>query len=101
MASKTLTQRDKAMLRVKKDLCLGCGMCVEVCTHQAISIISDQAEIDQSRCNQCHLCLDACPQGAIVELVPVSKDELEATVFSLKQRANEIIERIESLRRSR
>jgi len=100
MVRKSLAQRDKAMLRVKKGLCLGCGLCVERCPRQAISIISGQAEIDQTRCNQCRLCLDTCLQGAITDSVPVSIDELEANVLSLKHRANEIVERIESLRRS-
>jgi len=34
---------------------------------------------------------------AIVELVPVSTEELYATIASLKQRTSSIIERIESI----
>ncbi len=89
------------MLRVRKDLCVGCGLCAESCPREAISVQSGQAWIDQTRCNRCVICLDVCPQGAIIEMVPVSQDELEATVSSLKQRANELTERIEGLRRSR
>ena len=87
------------MLRVRNDLCIGCGLCIESCPREAISVQSGQAEIDQARCNCCGICLDVCPQGAIVKLVPVSHDELEATISSLKQRANELTERIGSLRR--
>ena len=47
---------------------------------------------------QCGLCLDACPQGAIMKVVAVSKEELQATVAVLKKRTNSIIERIEELR---
>ena len=86
------------MLQIRKDLCLGCGVCVNSCPLQAMSLIWDQAVIDQSRCNQCRLCLEACPQGAVVALVPVSKNELETTVISLKQKTNDLIERIERLR---
>jgi len=86
------------ILQVRKDLCLGCGLCVESCPQQAVWLLWGQAEIDQSRCNQCRLCLDVCPQGAIVELVPVSKGELQATVILLKQKTNDIIERIERLK---
>ena len=86
------------MLQVRKYLCLGCGLCVESCPQQAIRLIWDQAEIDQSRCDLCHLCVEVCPQGAIVEVVPVSKDELETTVVSLKQRTNDLIQRIENLK---
>jgi len=86
------------MLQVRKDLCLGCGLCAENCPQQAISLLWGQAEIDQSRCNQCRLCIEVCPQGVIVEIVPVSKDELQTTVGCLKQRTNDLIERIERLK---
>jgi len=85
------------MLLVRKDLCLGCGLCVESCPRQAISIVLDQAEINQDRCNQCGVCLDICPQGAIVEVTPVSSKELENTVGTLKQRTDDLIQRIEKL----
>ena len=87
------------MLQVRKYLCLGCGLCVENCPRQAIRLIWDQAEIDQSRCDQCRLCLEVCPQGAITEMVPVSSNELQTTVISLKRRTNDLIQRIENLRK--
>jgi ferredoxin len=86
------------MLRVRKDLCLGCGLCVESCPQQAISIASATAEINQGRCNQCHICLDVCPQGAIIELTPISRHELQATVTGLKNRTEDIITRIDKLK---
>ena len=87
------------MLRVRRDLCLGCGLCVESCPQQAISIVSATAEINHSRCNQCRLCLEVCPQGVIVEIVPVSEADLATTVSSLKQKADDLMRRIEKLRR--
>jgi ferredoxin len=87
------------MLVIRRDLCRGCGLCVENCPMGAISTRWEQAVIDQSRCNHCRLCLDVCPQGAIVELIPASKIELQASVASLKQKTSDIIERIESLKK--
>jgi len=86
------------MLQVRKDLCLGCGLCAQNCPQQAISLLWGQAEIDQSRCNLCRQCLEVCPQGAIVDKVPVSEDELQATLVTLKQRADELVTRIERLK---
>ena len=86
------------MLQVRKDLCLGCGLCAQNCPRQAIWLLGEQAEIDQNRCNLCRLCVTVCPQGAIVEMVLVSKDELQATVITLRQRTEDLIESIERLR---
>lgn len=90
--------KDNFILRVREGLCLGCGLCAETCPRQAISLQWGQAQIDQSRCNNCCLCLDVCPRGAIVEMVPVSKGELKATISELKSKANDIIARIEMLK---
>jgi Fe-S-cluster-containing hydrogenase component 2 len=85
------------MLMVKKDLCFGCGLCVENCPQQAISIVSATAQINQGQCNQCRRCLDVCPQGAIIEVAPVSVPELQAIVTGLKDKAEDIVARIERL----
>ncbi len=95
-----LTRGDKTVLRVKRDLCLGCGLCVESCPQQAISIVLATAEINQDRCNQCRRCLDLCPQGAIMEFTPVSGSELQEIVTGLKDKAEDIIVRIERLKGS-
>jgi ferredoxin len=86
------------MLRVRRDLCLGCGLCVESCPQQAISIVVGIVRINQNRCNQCRHCVEACPQRAIAEMAPVSGDELQATVTGLKDKAEDIIVRIERLK---
>ena len=89
------------MLQVKSDICLGCRLCAEHCPQQAISIHMRQAHIDQKKCNQCGTCLDLCTQGAIVEMTPVSKVELEDTITALKQKTNDILERIDKLTKQR
>ena len=86
------------MLQVRKDLCLGCGLCANSCPQQAISLLSGQAEIDRNRCNECGICLNVCPQGAIVELAPVSKSELKATITGLRSKTDGIIARIDKLK---
>ena len=90
--------KNNLIFQVRNDLCLGCGLCAESCPRQAISLQSGEAQIDQNRCNHCGLCVDACPQGAIAELTPVSRHELQATVTGLKDRANDIIARVEKLK---
>lgn len=87
------------MIRVKKDLCLGCGVCLDTCPRDAISIVSGQAEINQRRCNQCQACIPSCPQDAIVEFAPVSRAELESSVRALRSRTDDILARIDALQK--
>ena len=89
------------MLRVRKDLCVGCGLCTESCPREAILVQSRQAWIDQTRCNRCGICLDICPQGAIAELAPVSEAELTNMVGSLRQKADDLVRRIERLKQQK
>jgi len=89
------------MINIQADLCIGCGRCAESCPRQAISVINGLAQINRRFCNHCRLCLGLCPRGAIVELAAVSKTELALTVGSLKQKANDLVERIEKLRQKR
>jgi len=85
-------------MQVRKDLCLGCGLCAQNCPQQAIQLFLGQAEIDQGKCNHCHLCLEVCPRGAISEIAPPSPDEIQATLIALKQKTDDLITRIEGLR---
>ena len=89
------------MFRIKKELCLGCGICTSACFRQAISLSSGYAEIDLRKCNGCGLCAEVCSQGAIFESKPVSREELHEMVSSLRSQTDSILRRIERLERSR
>jgi len=86
------------MLQVRKDLCVGCGLCAKICPQVAICLKFGQARIDRVKCNRCGLCLNVCAQKAIVEFAPASQADLAAAVGSLKLKADDLVERIEKLR---
>ncbi len=44
------------------------------------------------------MCVDACSQGAIVEYVPVSKEELSETVSDLKSRTEQLLLKIAAMK---
>jgi ferredoxin len=70
---------------VDKDLCIGCGICVEECPVNAIFLEEDKAEIDMKKCIHCGVCHDACPEKAVEhdsELVP---DKVEANVTETQE----------------
>jgi len=87
----------KSILEINKELCLGCGLCIQVCPQGAINLIWDKAEIDARRCNSCYQCLNICPQGAIFEMTIISPAELRTTVSDLRQQTDAIMRRIDSL----
>jgi ferredoxin len=45
--------------------CMGCGLCVDACPHNALQIVGGRAVIIQSKCQQCGECVKACPRDAI------------------------------------
>ena len=53
------------MIKVNKEKCIGCGACIAVCPHDAISLKDGKAVIDQKKCNKCFDCIEICPVKAI------------------------------------
>lgn len=49
---------------VDKELCTGCGACVDACPCDAISL-DDKAFVDADACVDCGACVDECPVEAI------------------------------------
>jgi formate hydrogenlyase subunit 6/NADH:ubiquinone oxidoreductase subunit I len=59
-----------AMFLIDRNLCSGCGQCVDVCPAGAITMQDAKAVINQSLCKQCGLCVGQCPVQAISENAP-------------------------------
>lgn len=45
--------------------CSGCGLCVEKCSFNAITLINSKAVLNKALCRDCGICIDICPTGAI------------------------------------
>ncbi|MFX1564301.1 MAG: ATP-binding protein, partial [Promethearchaeota archaeon] len=52
------------MIRINKDICTGCGLCVKVCPFAAMKLIDEKAEATDA-CTLCGACVKVCPVGAI------------------------------------
>ena len=52
-------------MKVDRDICVGCGACVNLCPRLAIRFIDSRSFIDQQSCIECGTCRDACGVDAI------------------------------------
>jgi len=65
----------KYVSHVDKDKCIGCGICVAVCPHNAIKMEDRIAKSDPAFCKGCGLCISACPVNAI-QLINFEDEQL-------------------------
>ena len=50
---------------INEDLCVGCGICVDDCPVDAISMEDEKAKINMEDCIRCSTCHSVCPQEAV------------------------------------
>ena len=47
--------------------CVGCGICVKNCQHDAVKVENFHAVIDPEKCVGCRACMEKCPKKCIVK----------------------------------
>jgi electron transfer flavoprotein alpha subunit len=64
---------------IDEEKCVACEECVEVCPVEAIEVVDEMAQVDDT-CNLCGLCVDACEYEAISmpEAEAVQTDDIES-----------------------
>lgn len=62
-------------LQVRKDQCIGCGMCVDACAYGAIRM-AEYPEIDPYKCRLCGSCVQACPSEALALNEPETQTQI-------------------------
>ncbi len=50
--------------KIDENKCVGCGICVEKCPIEAISLINGKATDDENKCIGCGVCVHHCPESA-------------------------------------
>lgn len=63
---------------VNLNLCTGCGMCVEVCPYEALSLKDNKADVNEVLCEGCGTCAATCLRAAIQvkNLTPLQVHEM-------------------------
>ncbi len=58
--------RNGETLALERELCNGCGRCVEVCPHEVFAMEDGRAVIvDRAACMECGACANNCEAGAL------------------------------------
>lgn len=48
--------------------CIGCGVCEKICTASAVKVVDRYAQIDETACLSCGMCVIKCPRHALIDL---------------------------------
>ncbi|MFX1565483.1 MAG: hydrogenase iron-sulfur subunit [Promethearchaeota archaeon] len=68
-------------IRINKDKCGLCNLCVELCPFNAIKISGDSIRLDALKCQACGACIAICPTGALE--AEAMQDEIQAAISAL------------------
>ncbi|MBU0714327.1 MAG: 4Fe-4S binding protein [Verrucomicrobia bacterium] len=52
-------------VQIDGEKCTGCGLCVDACPVEAISLENDKAKVDAEKCVDCGQCVEECPNEVI------------------------------------
>jgi nitroreductase/NAD-dependent dihydropyrimidine dehydrogenase PreA subunit len=70
-------------VKINKETCIGCGLCVEDCSRGAIILKDEKARVNLEACNECGHCVAVCPQASVSmpdydknEIIEFKKDRL-------------------------
>jgi len=70
---------------IHEESCTGCGVCVDECPVDAISMEVDSAAIDMAECIRCGVCHDICPVGSVRHDGEKVPDRIAENVDSVKR----------------
>jgi len=67
-----------ALLQIKREVCTGCGLCLQVCPFGALSLDSENIVVVNEACTGCGACVPECPVSAL-SLPEAEKKEIVST----------------------
>lgn len=84
-------------MQIAKEKCIGCGLCVETCPFDALTLVDGIIEVDPEKCTDCGACVKVCPTETFTlnkKQEKISKKEQEEVDIQ-KEKAEEIHQELE------
>ena len=80
----------RTIIRIDKEKCDGCGLCVPACAEGAMAIVDGKAKVIRDPlCDGLGACIGQCPQGALTlierEAEPFDEEEVHRHLESMKK----------------
>jgi NAD-dependent dihydropyrimidine dehydrogenase PreA subunit len=75
------------IIQVDRELCTGCGVCMDACTTGAIQLVDQRAVIDDVLCTHCQACAETCPNEAITAILTPAQSIIMAALPETDSRA--------------
>lgn len=75
---------------VSTEKCGKCGLCAAVCPSQAIKILGDRVDIDESLCTGCGLCVTACGTRALTPQV-LGSEQLSEHIHDILSETSDLL----------
>jgi len=68
--SKKELEIEPLIAQVNEDVCSGCGICVSICSFNALELVKDEegktkSKVNEALCKGCGACIGSCPSGAM------------------------------------
>ncbi|MGF7185252.1 electron transfer flavoprotein alpha subunit [Desulfitispora alkaliphila] len=85
------------VVKIYKEKCIGCGLCLEACPFDVLTLKDGIVDADGERCTDCGACEEVCPTEALeVDKPPKEMSQKEAEKVEIqKEKAHEIHKELE------
>ena len=86
------------MIKIDKDLCIGCGACIVTCPNNALQLNSEgKCECQNEFCLEYETCISVCPVGAISNEATQDEDMSTSNFnYSTDSKEEELITKLEA-----
>ena len=58
-------EHDPTVINIDKELCDGCGICINECPFDALELTNNTVDVNEVLCNGCGICAVSCPRDAL------------------------------------